>query len=70
MQTKGAKYSVRRYNDARNSTREAINGLRLLLIRDSDPNQILNIQSLGANNIELQNKEIKRFRAEGKTRVC
>jgi hypothetical protein len=25
---------------------------------------------LGANNIELQNKEIKRFRAEGKTRVC
>jgi type II restriction/modification system DNA methylase subunit YeeA len=38
-----------------------------LLIKDSDPNQILNIQSLGANNIELQNKEIKRFRAEGKT---
>jgi hypothetical protein len=64
---KEAKYSdIRKYNDARNSTREAINGLRLAN-KDSDLNQILNIQSLGANNIELQNKEIKRFRAEGKT---
>lgn len=67
---KEPKYSnIRKYNDARNSTRESINALRTLR-KDSDLNQVLNIQALGANNVELQNKEIDRLKREGKTEAA